>query len=192
MKSQKWLGSGMLSRRWYLQMCHRQMRHGDERGEIWWMGYFALLLIMYVYIYICIHVRVSPFSLSLYIYIYISLSLSLPFCALAAFMYLSFSSFRRHVWGNISSAQEFLFPGAWLFWWQAQGWWQAQRHQIRQVQRIPEACTRLHANFGEAWRSLAKFGDPHWPYEAQFCGKIDRGGLVVRPVWVLSKDEMGL
>ena len=31
-------------------------------------------------------------------------------------------------------------------------------------QGIPEACARLHANSGEAWQSLANFGDPAMPY----------------------------
>ena len=29
------------------------------------------------------------------------------------------------------------------------------------VQGVPAACARLHANFGEAWQTLANFGEPH-------------------------------
>ena len=34
-------------------------------------------------------------------------------------------------------------------------------------QGVPKVCARLHANFGEPWRSLANFGEPTTPYSQE-------------------------
>ena len=145
-KSQRKLGSGILINRWYLQMCHRLMRHGDERVEICWMGSFALLLIIY-------NMFVSP-HLSLYIS---------PFLVRFGCSYVP-QFHEAYVLGSISSPQEFLVPGTWLL------WWQAQRYRNRQV---PAYTTSMRApwwNFGEAWRSLANIGH-HAKAEQKWLGK---------------------
>ena len=48
-KSERRFGSGTLSNRWYLQMCHRQMRrHGDERVEICCSLYLSLPFLLWL------------------------------------------------------------------------------------------------------------------------------------------------
>ena len=110
-----------------------------------------LLFLLMIYIYIYIHVRVSPFSLYIYVCIYIYIPFVLWLLSCTSVFHPSGGMFG----GTSLQPRSFSFQERGSFGGRLRGDGRLRGIKSGRLLRIPEACTHLHANFGEAWRSLA-------------------------------------